>query len=138
MVGERGVAMDHSTLNRWVIKYAPEIEKQFRCRQRPVGKSRRLDETYVKMKGKWGYLYRTVDKKGLAIAFLLTPTRDRDGTQTFFHKRFRIKGSRRRPRSTRAAVTPQRFDITIRSTRQASPSGSASISTISSSRIIGR
>jgi transposase-like protein len=59
MMGERGVAVDHSTLNRWVIKYAPEIEKQFR-RQRPVGKSWRFDETYVKIKGKWAYLYRAV------------------------------------------------------------------------------
>ena len=54
--GERGVAVDHSTLNRWVIKYAPEFEKQFRRRQRPVGRSWRLDETYVKIKGKSAYL----------------------------------------------------------------------------------
>jgi len=51
-MGERGVAVDHSTLNRWVIKYAPEFEKQFRRRQRPVGRSWRLDETY-------GYCWRT-------------------------------------------------------------------------------
>ena len=60
MMGERGVTVDHSTLNRWVIKYAPEVEKQFRRQQRPVGKSWRLDETYVKIKGKWAYLYRAV------------------------------------------------------------------------------
>jgi len=57
---ERGVPVDHSTLNRWVIKYAPEFEKQFRRRQRPVGRSWRLDETYVKIKGQWAYLYRAV------------------------------------------------------------------------------
>ena len=50
MRGERGVRVDHSTLNRWVIKYAPEIEKQFRTRTRPEGKSWRLDETYVKIR----------------------------------------------------------------------------------------
>src|SRR4029434_10308826 len=60
MMNERGVAVDHSTLNRWVIKYAPEFEKVFRRRQRPVGRSWRLDETYVKIKGKWAYLYRAV------------------------------------------------------------------------------
>ena len=60
MMGERGVTVDHSTLNRWVIKYAPEVEKQFRRRQRPVGRSWRLDETYVKIKGKSAYLYRAV------------------------------------------------------------------------------
>jgi len=58
--GRGGVAVDHSTLNRWVIKYAPEVEKQFRRRQRPVGRSWRMDETYVKIKGKWAYLYRAV------------------------------------------------------------------------------
>ena len=62
MMGERGVAVDHSALHRWVIKYAPEIEKQFRCRQRSVGRSWRLDETYVKIRGHWAYLYRAVPR----------------------------------------------------------------------------
>jgi putative transposase len=60
MMGERGVAVDHSTLNRWVIKYAPEVEKAFRRQQRSVGKSWRMDETYVRVKGEWKYLYRAV------------------------------------------------------------------------------
>ena len=60
MMGERGVAVDHSTLNRWVIKYAPAFEKVFRRRQQPVGRSWRMDETYVKIKGKAAYLYRAV------------------------------------------------------------------------------
>ena len=60
MMQERGVAVDHSTLNRWVIKYAPEFEKQFRRRQRPVGRSWWRDETYVRLKGLWKYLYRAV------------------------------------------------------------------------------
>jgi putative transposase len=86
MMGERGVAVDHSTLNRWVIKFAPEFEKQFRRRQRPVGRSWRLDETYVKIKGKWAYLCRAVDKKGHTIDFLLTPNRDRDTAKAFLRK----------------------------------------------------
>jgi transposase-like protein len=62
MMGERGVTVDHSTLNRWVIKYAPEFEKAFRRRQCPVGRSWRLDETYVKIKGKSVYgSYRNKD-----------------------------------------------------------------------------
>src|SRR5712671_6468267 len=92
MMGERGVAVDHSTLNRWVIKYAPEIEKHFRRRQRPVGQSWRMDETYVKIKGKSAYLYRAVDKDGLTIDFLLTPNRDRDAAETFLHKAIRTQG----------------------------------------------
>src|SRR5262245_55577630 len=75
---ERGVAVDHSPLNRWVIKYGPELEKQFRRRQRPVGRSGRMDETYVRVKGQWKYLYRAVDKEGQTIDFLLTPNRDRE------------------------------------------------------------
>jgi len=89
MMGERGAAVDHSTLNRWVIKYAPEFEKQFRRRQRPVGRSWRLDETYVKIKGKWAYLYRAVDKEGQTIDFLLTPNRDRDAAEAFLRKAIR-------------------------------------------------
>ena len=91
-MGERGVAVDHSTLNRWVIKYAPEFEKVFRRRQRPVGRSWRLDETYVKIKGKSAYLYRAVDKEGHTVDFLLTPTRDRDAAEAFLRKAIRTQG----------------------------------------------
>src|SRR6185436_15750839 len=89
---KRGVAVDHSTLNRWVIKYAPEFEKAFRRRQCPVGRSWRMDETYVKIKGKGAYLYRAVDKEGHTIDFLLTPTRDRDAAEAFLHKAIRTQG----------------------------------------------
>jgi transposase-like protein len=92
MMGKRGVAVDHSTLNRWVIKYAPEVEKAFRCRQCPVGRSWRMDETYVRIRGKWAYLYRAVDKVGHTIDFLLTPTRDRDAAEAFLRKAIRTQG----------------------------------------------
>jgi len=89
MMRERGVAVDHSTLNRWVIKYAPEFEKQFRRRRRPVGRSWRVDETYVKIKGQWAYLYRAVDKDGQTVDFLLTPQRDRAAAEAFLCKAIR-------------------------------------------------
>jgi len=92
MMNERGVTVDHSTLNRWVIKYAPEVAKQFRRLQCPVGRSWRLDETYVKIKGKSAYLYRAVDKEGHTIDFLLTPTRDRDAAEAFLRKAIRTQG----------------------------------------------
>ena len=91
-MGERGMAVDHATLNRWVIKYAPEFEKAFRRRQRPVGRSWRMDETYVKIKGKSAYLYRAVDKEGHTIDFLLTPTRDRGAAEAFLRKAIRTQG----------------------------------------------
>jgi putative transposase len=92
MMKERGVSVDHATLNRWVIKYAPEFEKVFRRRQQPVGRSWRLDETYVKIKGTWAYLYRAVDKEGHTIDFLLTPTRNREAAEAFLHKAIRTQG----------------------------------------------
>jgi putative transposase len=92
MMKERGVSVDHSTLNRWVIKYAPEIEKQFRLRKQPVGKSWRMDETYIKVKGEWKYLYRVVDKEGQTVDFLLTPQRDRAVAEAFLHKAIRSQG----------------------------------------------
>ena len=92
MMGERGVTVDHSTLNRWVIKYAPEVEKQFRCHQRPVGRSWRVDETYVKIKGRWAYLYRAVDKAGQTVDFLLTPQRDRAAAEALLRKAIHQQG----------------------------------------------
>ena len=92
MMNERGVTVDHSTLNRWVIKYAPEIQKQFRLRKRPVGKSWRMDETYIRIKGEWKYLYRAVDREGQTIDFLLTPQRDRAAAEAFLHKAIRAHG----------------------------------------------
>jgi len=77
MMEERGVEVDHSTLNRWVVKYVPLLDQRFRARKRPVGSSWRLDETYVKVKGAWKYLYRAVDKAGATVDFLLTAKRDR-------------------------------------------------------------
>jgi putative transposase len=62
MMAERGFEVDHSSVHRWVIKLVPLLEKTFRKRKRPVGKSWRMDETYVKVRGQWKYLYRAVDK----------------------------------------------------------------------------
>jgi transposase-like protein len=92
MMKERGVSVDHSTLNRWVIKYAPEIEKHLHLRKRPVGKSWRMDETYIRVKGEWKYLYRAVDRDGQTVDFLLTPQRDKAAAEAFLHKAIRTQG----------------------------------------------
>ena len=86
MMEERGVEVDHATLNRWVLKYVPQLEAAFRARKRPVGSSWRLDETYVRIKGRWRYLYRAVDKAGNTVDFLLTAKRDRTAALRFLRK----------------------------------------------------
>jgi transposase-like protein len=93
MMDERGVEVDHSTLNRWVLKYIPLLEAQFRARKRPVGSSWRMDETYVKVKGVWKYLYRAVDKTGATVDFLLTAKRDCKAALRFLRKAIENNGT---------------------------------------------
>jgi putative transposase len=86
MLAERGFEVDHSTVHRWVIKLVPLFEKAFRKRKRPVGKSWRMDETYVKVKGQWKFLYRAVDKEGNTVDFLLRAHRDKAAARRYFEK----------------------------------------------------
>ena len=86
MMQERGVEVDHSSLNRWVLKYTPVLDKVFRQRKRAVGIRWRLDETYIRVKGQWKYLYRAVDKAGRTVDFLLTAKRDRKVASRFLRK----------------------------------------------------
>ena len=72
LMEERGVPVDHATLQRWVVKYSPLLEEAFHRHKRSVWVSWRMDETYVKVKGQWCYLYRAVDKYGETIDFLRT------------------------------------------------------------------
>jgi putative transposase len=83
LMEERGVSVDHATINRWVLKYSPPLEEAFHRRKRPVGRSWRMDETYIKVKGPWSYLYRAVDKTGQTIDFLLTEHRDTEAALRF-------------------------------------------------------
>jgi putative transposase len=92
LMEERGVDVDHSTLNRWVIKYSPQLEEAFHRRKRPVWVSWRMDETYIKVKGQWRYLYRAVDQHGQTIDFLLTEHRDTEAALRFLKKASRRNG----------------------------------------------
>ena len=73
MMAERAVVVSHTTIMRWVIRYAPEFEKRWSRFSRSVGCSWRVDETYIAIKGNWHYLYRAVDKHGRTVDFLLRP-----------------------------------------------------------------
>ncbi|VCV94095.1 IS6 family transposase [Klebsiella pneumoniae] len=84
MLAERGISVDHTTIYRWVQCYAPEMEKRLRWFwRRGFDPSWRLDETYVKVRGKWTYLYRAVDKRGDTIDFYLSPTRSAKAAKRF-------------------------------------------------------
>ena len=82
----RGVEVDHSTIQRWVFKFSPEVEKNMNKRKRQVGSSWRMDETYIKVGGKDRYLYRAVDKFGNTVDFLLTKRRMKGSAQKFLNK----------------------------------------------------
>ncbi len=88
----RGVKVDHATIQRWVFKFTPLVEQQFIKRKRSVGKRWRMDETYVKVKGQWRYLYRAVDKEGNTVDFLLTKRRQRISAQRFLIKAIENNG----------------------------------------------
>jgi putative transposase len=92
LMEERGVSVDHATIQRWVVKYSSLLEAAFHCRKHLVWVSWRMDETYIKVKGQWRYLYRAVDKMGQTIDFLLTEERDEQAAKRFLTKAIRRHG----------------------------------------------
>lgn len=86
MLLEHGLEVDHSMVNRWVLAYAPAIERRLRMFRKPHCGSVRIDETYIKVWGEWRYLYRAIDKHGQAVDFLLTANRDLYAAKRFFRK----------------------------------------------------
>jgi transposase-like protein len=86
MMAERGVDLAHTTILRWVQCYVPEFEKKWNRYARLVGSSWPVDETYIRVKGKWSYLYRAVDKQGNTVDFLLSERRDIAAAKRFFKK----------------------------------------------------
>src|SRR5579864_5388941 len=86
MMAERGLTVDHTTIFRWVQRYAPELDKRSRPHLKACNDSWRVDETYIKVKKVWMYLYRAVDSEGNTLEFLLSPTRDAQAAKRFFEK----------------------------------------------------
>ena len=86
MMRERGLYIDHTTIYRWVQHYAPELEKRCRPHLNMTNDSWRVDETYIKVKKAWMYLYRAVDSRGDTLEFLLSPTRNTHAAKRFFSK----------------------------------------------------
>lgn len=86
---ERGLSIAHTTIMRWVHQYGPELDKRIRRYLKKTNGSWRVDETYIKVKGQWMYLYRAVDSEGNTIDFCLSKTRDYKDAKRFFRKALR-------------------------------------------------
>jgi transposase-like protein len=95
MMDERGITLVHTTILRWVQRYVPEFEKRWSRYARTVGGSWRCDETYIKVNGRWTYLYRAVDKQGRTVDFRLSERRDVAAAKAFFRKAMKHNGTPR-------------------------------------------
>lgn len=109
---ERGIKVDHTTIYRWVIELAPELDKRSRLYLKETNDSWKVDETYIKIKGKWKYLYRAVDSEGNASDFMLSANRDHRADKRFFKKVLKAKQNQQ-PRvinvNRNAAYSPATF-----------------------------
>ena len=94
LLEERGLEADHTTVWRWVQRYGPELEQRMRRHLKPTNKSWRVDETYLKVKGRWCYLYRAIDSAGATIDFLLTAFRDADAAKRLLRKALSYRSTR--------------------------------------------
>ena len=109
LLAERGLHADHVTVWRWVQRYAPEMERRLRSRLKPTNDSWRVDETYIRVKGKWRYLYRAVDSSGATLDFLLSAKQDAAAA-----KRFLAKALGRQTIRCRESSTPTSMPLTRR------------------------
>jgi len=92
MMAERGLTLAHTTIMRWVQRLVPEFEKRWNRLARKAGRSWRVDETYVKIRGQWAYLYRAVDPEGKTVDFRLSANRDVRAAKAFFRKALNTQG----------------------------------------------
>ena len=92
MMAERGISVDHATIHRWVIRYSPELLKRFNSRKRVVTSSWHIDETYIKVRGRWMYLYRAIDSNGDTVEFWFSERRNLTAAKQFLRKALKRHG----------------------------------------------
>ncbi len=86
MMAERGISVDHATIHRWVVRYSPELLKRFTARKRMVTGKWHVDETYIKVRGRWTYLYRAIDSNGDTVEFWFSERRNLTAAKRFLRK----------------------------------------------------
>jgi transposase-like protein len=99
MMAERGISVDHATVHRWVVRYSPKLLERFNRRRRAVTKRWHVDETYIKVRGRWAYLYRAIDSNGDTVEFWFSERRNLAAA-----KRFRRKALSRHARPERIVI----------------------------------
>ena len=92
MMAERGLSLAHTTITRWVQRFVPAFEKRWNRYAHMTGRSWRVDETYIKIRGVWTYLYRAVDRDGKTVDFRLSRRRDVTAAKSFFRKALKTQG----------------------------------------------
>jgi transposase-like protein len=92
MMAERGISVDHATVHRWVVHYSPELLERFNQRKRPVTGKWHIDETYIKVRGRWMYLYRAIDSNGDTVEFWLSERRNLTAAKRFLSKALKRHG----------------------------------------------
>ncbi|WP_114947050.1 IS6 family transposase [Microvirga calopogonii] len=92
MMAERGISVDHATIHRWIVRYSPELLDQFNRRKRAVTGRWHMDETYIKVCGRWMYLYRAVDSNGDTVEFWFSEKRNLAAAKRFFRKALKRHG----------------------------------------------
>jgi putative transposase len=112
MMAERGLALTHTTIMRWVQRFAPEFERRWNRFARQAGQSWRVDETYIKIRGVWTYLYRAVDREGPTVDFRPSARRDVAAARAFFRKALKTQG--RPPR----VITLDGYAVSHRAVRE--------------------
>jgi transposase-like protein len=92
MMAERGISVDHATVHRWVIRYSPELLERFNLRKRSVSRKWHVDETYIKVRGQWRYLYRAIDSNGDTVEFWFSERRNLAAAKRFLRKALKRHG----------------------------------------------